>query len=324
VAKLIIQIPCYNEEKTLPETLEALPRSIAGIDVIEYLIVDDGSTDGTIDVARQCGVHHIVRSAGNRGLARAFEAGLDASLRLGADVIVNTDADNQYHADDIAKLVGPILEGSADIVVGERPIDGNAEFSFVKKRLQRLGSWVVRRASGTNVPDAPSGFRAHSREAALRLNVLSRYSYTLETIIQAGRKNMAVLSVPVRTNPQTRPSRLMRSTASYLLRSAQTILRIFIVYEPLRFFFTIGAIVFGSGFLIGLRFLYYYLTDPTSGHTQSLILAAVLLMIGFQLGVLGLIADLIASNRQLIDETLYRVRKMETSRKADRKVHLDG
>ena len=323
MVKLIIQIPCYNEEETLAEALDALPKSVEGVDVIEHLVVDDGSTDRTVEVARARGVHHIVCFTQNRGLARAFEAGIDASLRLGADIIVNTDADNQYCADDIEKLVAPILAGNADIVVGERPIEGHAEFSFVKKRLQRLGSWVVRKASGTRVPDAPSGFRAHSREAALRLNVLSTYSFTLETIIQAGRKNMAVTSVPVRTNPQTRPSRLMRSMASYLFRSAQTILRIFIVYEPLRFFFTIGAIVFAAGFLIGLRFLYYYFADPTSGHTQSLILAAVLLLMGFQLGVLGLVADLIASNRKLIDETLYRIKRMETSRKTDRKAPPD-
>ncbi|MFH0963089.1 MAG: glycosyltransferase family 2 protein [Planctomycetota bacterium] len=322
--KLVIQIPCYNEEKTLRGTLDALPKRIPGVGEIEYLVIDDGSTDRTAQVAREWGVQHIVRFPQNRGLARAFEAGLDAALRVGADIIVNTDADNQYCAADIQRLVGPILDGAADIVVGERPIDKHEEFSWLKKRLQWIGSWVVRRASGTDIPDAPSGFRAHSRDAALRLTVLSNYTYTLETIIQAGRKNLAITSVPVRTNPSTRPSRLVKSLWSYVTQSAGTILRIFVVYEPLKFFFTLGAIVFGLGFLIGVRFVYFYIAGTGSGHVQSLILAAVLLMMGFQLGVLGLVAELIASNRKLIDETLYRVRRIEASGGAERNGRRDG
>jgi len=312
VTKLIIQIPCYNEEETLPGTLDALPRRIDGIDRIEYLIIDDGSTDRTADVAREWGVHHLVRFPHNRGLARGFAAGLDASIRLGADIIVNTDADNQYCADDIEKLIRPILDGEAEIVVGERPIAQIADFSFVKKRLQRLGSWVVRRASGTRIPDATSGFRAHSREAALRMNVLSEYTYTLETIIQAGRKNMAITSIPIRVNPQTRESRLLKSISSYVMRSGMTILRIFMLYQPLRFFFTAGGVTFGVGVILGLRYLYFHWIGEGRGHVQSVILAAILLMIGVQLIIFGLVADLVGSNRKLLDEVLYRVRKQET------------
>lgn len=318
MTKLIIQIPCYNEEETLPGTLDALPRRIDGIDEIEYLIIDDGSRDRTVDVAREWGVHHVVSFPLNRGLARGFAAGLDASVRLGADIIVNTDADNQYCADDIEKLIRPILDGEAEIVVGERPIAQIAEFSFVKKRLQRFGSWVVRRASGTRIPDATSGFRAHSREAALRMNVLSEYTYTLETIIQAGRKNMAITSIPIRVNPQTRESRLLKSISDYVMRSGMTILRIFMLYQPLRFFFTAGGIVFALGVALGVRFLYFHMIGQGQGHVQSVILTAVLLTIGFQLIVFGLVADLVGSNRKLLDEVLYRVRLHETHEKPKR------
>ncbi|MDR2528853.1 MAG: glycosyltransferase family 2 protein [Synergistaceae bacterium] len=309
--KLIIQIPCYNEEDSLPVTLAALPREIPGVDVVECLVVDDGSQDSTVEVARRCGVRHVIRLTRNSGLAVGFMVGLDACLKLGADVIVNTDADNQYCGADVDKLVRPILEGRADIVIGERPINDTEHFSWLKKKLQRLGSWVVRLASKTNVPDAPSGFRAFSREAAMKLNVVSEYTYTLETIIQAGRKNMAVVSVPVRTNPEMRNSRLFRSMWQYVKRSVFTILRVFIMYKPLYFFMTLGNIFFGTGFLIGLRFLilmFFY--DDSAGHVQSLLLAVALILIGVQTMVLGLQADMIAANRKIIEDVQYRVRQL--------------
>ena len=308
--KLVIQIPCFSEKEALPITLRELPKQIDGIDKVECLVIDDGSTDGTAEVATELGVDHIIKFAKNHGLARAFSAGLDASLKLGADIIVNTDADNQYSGNDIPKLIRPILEGKADMVIGERSIRERADFSWPKKLLQRLGSWVVRMASGTDVPDAPCGFRAFSREAALQLNVLSDYTYTLETIIQAGRKNIAVASVPIRTNPPLRKSRLIRSTLTYLLRSASTILRIFVIYKPLRFFGVIGLTLLSLGFLIGLRFLYFYITGDGQGHVQSLILAAALSIIGFQLTMIGFLADLIAANRKLVEDIQYRVRKL--------------
>jgi glycosyltransferase involved in cell wall biosynthesis len=309
--KLIIQIPCYNEENSLPVTLAALPREIPGVDVVEYLVVDDGSRDNTVEAARRCGVHHVVRLTRNSGLAVGFMAGLDACLKLGADVIVNTDADNQYCGADVEKLVRPILEGQADIVIGERPIDETEHFSWLKKKLQRLGSWVVRLASKTDVPDAPSGFRAFSREAAMKLNVVSEYTYTLETIIQAGRKNMAVVSVPVRTNPEMRESRLFRSMRQYVKRSMFTIFRIFIMYKPLYFFMSLGSIFFGTGFLIGLRFLILmFVYDDSRGHVQSLLLAVALILIGVQTMVLGLQADMIAANRKIIEDVQYRVRRL--------------
>jgi len=309
--KLIIQIPCYNEAATLPVTLADLPRAIPGIDTIEYLVIDDGSSDGTAAVARQCGVHHIVRVTKNKGLANGFMAGLDASLRLGADIIVNTDADNQYHGGDIARLVQPILAGQAELVVGDRRTDAIEHFSWMKKRLQNLGSWVVRQVSTTEIPDATSGFRALSREAALQMNVISRFTYTLETLIQAGKKNLAVSHVPVRTNTKLRESRLFKGNWNYIKRSIATITRIYTMYEPLKMFSYIGGTVFGLGFLIGLRFLYYYITTGGAGHIQSLILAAVLLMIGFQVFIIGLVADLIGFNRRLIESALYRVRRLE-------------
>lgn len=309
--KLIIQIPCYNEEETLPVTLNDLPKMIEGIDAIEYLIINDGSTDKTVEVAKENGVHHIVSFKNNQGLAKGFMAGIDACLRLGADIIANTDADNQYCGADIEKLVKPILDGQADMVIGERPIDGIEHFSWIKKKLQRLGSWTVRVASHTNIPDAPSGFRAYSRDAALKLNVLSEYTYTLETIIQAGRKNMAIISVPIRTNRELRKSRLFKSMWAYIKRSVFTIFRIFMMYKPLKFFTLLGSLIFLAGLLLGARFLYFYLSGNGSGHIQSLIFAAVLVMLGFQTGVIGLQADIIAANRKLLEDIQYRVRRMD-------------
>jgi len=308
---LIIQIPCYNEADNLRATLDALPKAVPDIDRIEVLIVDDGSEDKTVTVAREAGVDHIVSLPRNSGLARAFMAGLEASVAAGADIIVNTDADNQYNADDIAKLVEPILAGKAEIVVGSRPIAEIAHFSPAKKLLQGVGSWVVRRASNTDVADAPSGFRAMSRDAAQRLNVFSDYTYTLETIIQAGQKGMAILSVPIRVNGETRPSRLIRSIGSYLRRSVLTIVRIFITYRPFRFFAWLGGLIFLAGFLIGLRFLYFFLAEEGTGHIQSLILGSLLMSMGFMVVITGIVADLIAVNRTLLEQIGWRLTKVE-------------
>lgn len=305
--KLIIQIPCYNEAGTLAIALAALPRQVPGFDTVEWLIIDDGSTDGTAEVARAHGVDHVVRHTRNQGLARAFMTGMDACLRLGADVIVNTDADNQYNADDIPKLTAPILEGRADIVVGARPIETIKHFSLAKKLLQKLGSWVVRVASKTDVPDAPSGFRAISRSAAQHLMVFNDYTYTLETIIQAGQKNMAITSVPVQVNEDLRPSRLVKSIPSYIKRSIVTIVRIFVIYRPFRFFAAIGGALFGAGLLIGLRFLYYYFTGTGGGHVQSLILAALLMGMGFQTILIAFVADLQAANRKLLEDVRFKI-----------------
>lgn len=321
--KLIIQIPCYNEEKTLTETIADLPQVIEGIDVIEYLIINDGSTDKTVEMARSLGVHHVVSFKRNKGLARGFMAGLDAALKLGADIIVNTDADNQYCGKDIEKLVQPILQGKADVVVGERPIDDTEEFSWRKKKLQHVGSWVVRLASGTSVPDAPSGFRAYSKEAALRTNVINNYTYTLETIIQAGHNRFAITSVPIRTNPQTRKSRLFKSMWAYIKRSASVIIRSFMMYKPLRFFGSLGAIIFTLGALVGLRYLIIFLTVGGDGHTQSLILASILILMGVQIFVVGLQADIMAANRKLLEDIQYRVRK-EECQPADQKDTIYG
>jgi glycosyltransferase involved in cell wall biosynthesis len=310
--KLIIQIPCLNEEHTLPATLADLPKQIDGIDDIETLVIDDGSTDRTVEVARQLGVDHIVRLTNRKGLAEAFMTGLDASLKLGGDIIVNTDGDNQYRGSDIASLIRPILDGKADMVVGDRQVDRVAHFSPLKKSLQKLGSWVVRNVSDTDVPDVTSGFRAYSREAALRMNVISRFTYTLETIIQAGKKNLALSHVKVATNGKLRESRLFSSIPAYLKRSIGTIFRIYMMYEPLRTFATIGAVIFFAGFLISARFIYYYFfVDGGRGHIQSLILSAVLMIVGFQVGLIGLVADLIAGNRRLIEDCLYRTKKVE-------------
>lgn len=309
--KLIIQIPCYNEEETLGITYNDLPRQIEGIDEIEYLIINDGSKDRTVEVARELGFHHIVSFKRNKGLAHGFMAGLDACLHLGADIIVNTDADNQYCGADIEKLVRPILEGKSDIVIGERPIDQTEHFSWQKKKFQRLGSLVVRLASSTTIPDAPSGFRAYSREAALRLNVTNEYTYTLETIIQAGHNKIAMTSVPIRTNGETRPSRLFSSMWRYMKRSASVIVRSFMMYKPLRFFGALGSIIFLVGLVFVLRFLILFFLGTAGGHIQSLVLAAMLMMIGVQIGVAGLQADMIAANRKLLEDVQYRVRKME-------------
>jgi hypothetical protein len=309
--RLIIQIPCFNEEQTLGITLAALPRQVPGVRRVEWLIIDDGSSDRTVEVARHGGVDHIVRLPRNQGLARAFMAGIGASLRLGADVIVNTDADNQYHADDIARLVAPIAEGRADMVIGERPIMSTPHFSLAKKILQRVGSWVVRQASSAEVADAPSGFRAMTRETAMRLNVFSDYTYTLETIIQAGQNNMAVVSVPIRTNPDLRPSRLLRSIPGYVTRSAMTILRIFMTYRPLAFFGIPGIACCLCSLMLCARYLVFWLAGSGGGHVQSLILAAIL-MVGGLLGmVVGLVGDLIAVNRKLLEKIDWRVQGLE-------------
>jgi glycosyltransferase involved in cell wall biosynthesis len=313
VKKLVIQIPCYNEEGTLAVALQALPRQVPGFDKVEWLIINDGSTDKTIEVAKANGVDHVVDLGYHQGLARGFIAGLDASLRAGADVVVNTDADNQYNADDIPKLVEPILKGEAAIVVGARPIAEIEHFSPIKKTLQKLGSWVVRAASGTEIADAPSGFRAMSREAAMQLNVFSQYTYTLETIIQAGQKSMAIVSVPIRTNGFLRPSRLMKSMRAYIQRSIFTIFRIFITYRPLRFFTVVGLVPFSAGFLIGLRWLWLFASEPDAHRTRvpSLILAAILILIGVQLWIFGVVADIVAVNRKLLEDIQLRVKRME-------------
>jgi glycosyltransferase involved in cell wall biosynthesis len=310
--KLIIQIPCYNEASTLPATLKHLPRQVEGFDCVEWLIINDGSTDDTVGVAKANGVDHIVSFAKNQGLARVFMAGLDACIKRGADIIVNTDADNQYDARDIPLLTKPILDKKADLVIGARPISDMKHFPLIKKQLQQLGSWVVRRASKTDIPDAPSGFRAMSREAALRMNVFNDYTYTLETIIQAGQKHMSVISVPVRVNEDLRPSRLVKSIPSYVRKSIVTIVRIFVVYKPFRFFATLGALMFSAGLVIGLRFLYYYFRDGGAGHVQSLIFASILLGIGFQTMLVAFLADLLAVNRRLMEDVQFRLRKIES------------
>lgn len=307
--KLIIQIPCYNEAATLSVALTELPRKVRGFDEVEWLIVDDGSTDDTVEVARRCGVNHVVSFKRNQGLARAYMSGLRASLEAGADVVVNTDADNQYCAADIPALVAPILAGKADIVIGARPIGAVRHFSLLKKALQALGSAVVRGVSGTTVEDAPSGFRAVSREAAMRLHVFNDYTYTLETIIQAGRKNMVVVSVPVRVNRDIRPSRLVKSIPSYIKKSVLTMLRIFVVYRPFRFFIAMGGIVFTAGVILGLRFLALLIFGGGGGHVQSLILASILLGIGFQTMLTAFLADLLAVNRTLLEELEFQTWK---------------
>lgn len=309
--KLVIQIPCFDEEAALPHTLAALPREVPGVDRVEWLVVDDGSSDRTAAVAREWGVDHVVELPRHQGLARAFMAGLEKALAVGADIVVNTDADNQYCADDIAQLIRPILEGQADIVVGERPIAATPHFSPAKKLLLRLGSWVVRLASRTDIPDAPSGFRAMSRQAAMRLQVFNDFSYALETVIQAGHKGMAITSVPIRINPQLRPSRLFRSTAEYIFRQGLTILRIFMTYKPFLFFAAPGAVSFLLGFALGLRFLVFYLGGQGRGHVQSLILAALLMGSGLFLVVVGLLADLAAVNRKLLEGLDWRLKQME-------------
>ena len=325
--KLIIQIPCYNEAETLEIALNDLPKKIDGIDEIEYLIIDDGSHDETSKVAKNWGVHYIVSFRNNKGLARGFMAGVDACLKNGADIIVNTDADNQYCGADIEKLVRPILNREAGMVIGERPIDQTEHFSFLKKKLQRLGSWVVRKASKTDIPDAPSGFRAYSRSTAMRLNVINEYTYTLETIVQAGRNKMAVTSVPIRTNPELRESRLFKSMFGYVKKSILTIVRAYMTYRPL-FFFTMIAMVFcGIGVGIGIRYLVLLWTGTTAGgHIQSLLLSVMMIIIGVLAGVIGLLADVISTNRKLLEEIQFSIRKMEYGKsheeKKDDELHI--
>lgn len=309
--KLIIQIPCLNEAETLEIALNDLPKQIDGIDEIEYLIINDGSIDNTVEVAKKWGVHYVVNFKQNKGLAKGFMAGLDACLREGADIIVNTDADNQYCGEDIAKLVRPILEGKADIVIGERPIDDTEHFSPLKKKLQHIGSWTVRVASKSDIPDAPSGFRAYSREAAIRLNVVNEYTYTLETIVQAGHEKMAMTSVPIRTNAELRASRLFSSMFGYIKKSMVTIVRSFMMYKPLRFFGGIGAALFLIGFILGIRYLVFFFSGSAGGHVQSLILASTLLMMGTMTIIIGLQADIIAANRKILEDIQYHVRKID-------------
>jgi glycosyltransferase involved in cell wall biosynthesis len=309
--KLIIQIPCFNEAEQLPGTLADLPREVPGVDEVEWLIIDDGSTDTTVEVARAHGVDHVVRLTNNKGLAAGFQAGLDACLKLGADVIVNTDADNQYYGGDIPKLVEPIIEGRADMVVGDRETDSIEHFSPLKKRLQRLGSAVVRRASGTTVPDTTSGFRAYNREAALQMQVISKFTYTLETIIQAGKVLVAVDHVPIRTNEKTRESRLFPSMSSYVRRNAVSIFRVYALYEPLRVFMIAAGIVAIPAAIIWVRFLWFFFNGEGDGHVQSLILGSTLLIIAVQFVALGVIADVLAASRTLQQRTLERVRRVE-------------
>ncbi len=309
--KLIIQIPCHNEAQVITQTIKSLPTSLEGFDGIEYLIIDDGSNDGTAEIALAAGAHHIVSLPGHMGLAAAFTSGLDACIRNGADVIVNTDADNQYHSEDICLLVKPILEGRAQMVIGDRGVASLEAFSPLKRLLQRMGSWVVGQISGLEIPDATSGFRALSREAALRTLVLNDYSYTLETLIQAGARKMPVEYVKIRTNPQTRPSRLIRNIPHYLANSSATIVRSYAMYRPLRVFTILGGLLFLGGLVLAGRFLYFYIIGQGSGHLQSVILAAVLLITGFQVLLIGLVADLIGFNRKILEEIIYRIRQLE-------------
>ena len=313
--KLIVQIPCYNEEETLPQTVADIPRSIEGIDSIELLIIDDGSTDRTIAVAKELGVEHIVENKINMGLARTFRRGLDACLHLGADIIVNTDGDNQYNGEDIAKLVKPILDGRADLVIGDRQTSKVAHFSKAKKLLQWLGSGVVRKLAGIWVPDTVSGFRAFSRETAIRMNVVSPFSYTIETVIQAGKKNIAVVSVPIRTNSKTRESRLFKSIPDFINRQVSTIIRMYSMYQPLKVFFLIGTFFSIAGLIPIIRFVFFYLIGDGAGHIQSLVLGGVFLLMGFLSFLIGLLADLISFNRQLLEMTLEKVRRLELGEK---------
>lgn len=313
--KLIIQIPCYNEEASLPITLNALPKQISGIDEIEILVIDDGSTDKTVEVAKANGVQHIVSMPHNCGLAKAFVAGINGALAQGADIIVNTDADNQYCADDIEKLVRPILNKEADIVIGTRPVSNISHFSLLKKNLQKLGSWVMRRVSSTQVEDAPSGFRAFSRSAALQINIFDNYTYTLETIIQARAKGLQLVCVPINVNPDLRKSKLVRNMFDYIRRSVFTMLRMFIIYRPFRFFSILASLFFISGSLIGLRFLYYYVFSSGSGHIQSLILSAILIIISVQIGVIAILSELFSINRKLLEDIQRRIKLQDLQNK---------
>ncbi len=309
IMKLIIQIPCYNEEKTLPVTYKEIPESIGGIDEIEILVIDDGSADNTVETAKNLGIKHIVSHSKNLGLARAFDTGLKTSLKLGADIIVNLDADNQYRASDIDKLIKPLLDKKADIVIGARPIEKIKSFSPLKKVLQKLGSFVMRKISGTDVLDAPSGFRAFTKEAAKRINIFDNYTYTMETIIQASKKGLTVKSVPVEVNEDLRPSRLVKSNFDYIKRSVFTMMRFIIIYRPFKFFMIISLILFFLGLILGLRFLYFYITESGTGHIQSLILCAILILMGVQSLFFAIIADLLAINRKLIEDVQLNIKK---------------
>ena len=313
--KLIIKIPCYNEENSLPITLKALPKQIDGIDEIEILVIDDGSTDKTIEVAKANGVQHIVSMPHNCGLAKAFVAGINGALAQGADIIVNTDADNQYCADDIEKLIRPILNKEADIVIGTRPVSNISHFSLLKKTLQKLGSWVMRRVSSTQVEDAPSGFRAFSRAAALQINIFDNYTYTLETIIQARAKGLQLVCVPVNVNPDLRESKLVKNMFDYIRRSVFTMLRMFIIYRPFRFFAILASLFFTVGFLVGLRFLYFYLFSNGAGHIQSLILAAILIITSVQIGVIAILSELFCINRKLLEDIQRRIKLQDLQNK---------
>ena len=313
--KLIIQIPCLNEEQTLPETLKDLPKSLNGIDDIEILIIDDGSTDRTVQCAREHGVHHVLSLTNNKGLAKAFIFGISQSLKLGADIIVNTDADNQYFGGDIEKLVQPILDKRADIVIGNRQVETISHFSPIKILLQKLGSWTVRQLSGTTIPDATSGFRAYSKEAALQMNVISDFTYTVETIISAGNKNLAIEHTPVRTNKKTRESRLFPSIQVYLRRTLVTMLKVYSMYRPLKLFTIAGGTTFLVGFMIGCRYLFFFFQGQTEGHIQSLILSAIMLIVGFQIIMMGIVAELIAINRQLLEDIQLRIKKSKVDHK---------
>jgi len=309
--KLIIQIPCLNEEQTLPETLKDLPKSLKGIDNIEILIIDDGSTDRTKEVAKENGVHHILSFTNNKGLAKAFIFGMNHALKLGADIIVNTDADNQYFGGDIIKLIQPILDERADIVIGNRQVETIHHFSPLKIFLQKLGSWTVRQLSGTKIPDATSGFRAYTKEAALQMNVISDFTYTVETIISAGNKNLAIEHTPVRTNKKLRESRLFPSIAIYIRRSLVTMLKAYSMYRPLKLFTIAGGTTFLIGLAIGCRYLFFFFQGQTEGHVQSLILSAIMLIVGFQIIMMGISAELIAVNRQILEDIQVRIKKNE-------------
>ena len=313
--KLIIQIPCLNEEQTLPETLKDLPKSLSGIDSIEILVIDDGSTDRTVQSAKEHGVHHVLSLTNNKGLAKAFIFGISHSLKLGADIIVNTDADNQYFGGDIEKLVQPILDKRADIVIGNRQVETISHFSPIKILLQKLGSWTVRQLSGTTIPDATSGFRAYSKEAALQMNVISDFTYTVETIISAGKKNLAIEHTPVRTNKKLRESRLFPSIQVYLRRTLVTMLKVYSMYRPLKLFTIAGGTIFLIGFAIGCRYLFFFFQGQTEGHIQSLILSAITLIVGFQIIMMGIAAELIAVNRQLLEDIQLRIKKKEVESK---------
>ncbi len=306
--KLIIQIPCYNEQESLPVTLNALPKKIEGIDEIDVLIIDDGSTDKTVETAKMCGVKHFVIMGHNRGLAKAFVAGLKKSLELGADIIVNTDADNQYSADNIKDIIKPILNNDADIVIGSRPVSKIKHFSFMKKLLQKLGSWVMRLISSTSVEDAPSGFRAFSKNAAVQINVFDNYTYTLETIIQAKAKGLQLVCVPVNVNPDLRESKLVKNIFDYVMRSIFTMLRMFVIYRPFRFFFILACLFFIPGALLGIRFLWFYFSGNGAGHIQSLILSAILIIISVQVGVIAVLSELFSINRKILEDIQNRLK----------------